>query len=344
VSLMAQQDIDPMAFPMTHEQFGITCIPGTVHLDCDFGGPMVISSQDAVVSTSQIYTMKLHLSKLKGRHSDVYCYLATAQQTRFAVTPLHTEDEFKLYNDTVSRGGEEWCPQAGKPIFHKMSAWWSSKADGKTIFYKLPEHLTAYHKKWVDRRNQSQSMIASEPQRQQHTRRIQSTHHIAQVLDPAPYNQPGVAQPIQVPPPLIRINSEWNEPGPSALPAAAILPNHPHSILEGLAQEIISGEADPLPASNHMPIAPAITFRTPILSISSDQPQTPTQYAWSAYNSEPGPAQGRWCGVCKEAGRDGYDCPGKSNRAKCKYNCKCHFGLILMICLTCSSQDSCNLY
>src|SRR5882762_8366201 len=188
---MTQQDIDPLAFPPTDEQFGITCIPGVDHLNCDFGGPVMMLSENSI-NMAQIYPTQLHLSKLKGKRNDVYSYLATAQHTKFAVTPLHTKEEFALYNSTVSRGGEEWCREAGKPIFHKMATWWSSKADGKTIFYKLPEHLTVYHKKSVDQRNRSQSMVASEQQRQAHTSRVRSDHHSAQVLDPSPYNQPGV--------------------------------------------------------------------------------------------------------------------------------------------------------
>ena len=135
---MAQQEIDPLAFPSTQEQFGITCIPGNVRLDCDFGGNVPTSLQDTSLSVSHIYPLKLHLSKLKGKRNDVYTYLAAAQQTKYAVTPIHTKEEYMLYNDAVSHGGEEWCLQAGKPIFHKMATWWSGKANtGTTIFYKL---------------------------------------------------------------------------------------------------------------------------------------------------------------------------------------------------------------
>ena len=46
--------------------------------------------------------------------------------------------------------------------------------------------------------------------------------------------------------------------------------------------------------------------------------------SWAVYdpNAEPTSGHGRRCGVCKAAGREGSDCPGKSNCAKCKYNCK----------------------
>ena len=235
---MVQQDIDPLAFPPTEEQFGITCIPGTVHLDCDFGGPVAVSLQDSSLSMAQIYPTQLHLSKLKGKRNHVYSYLAAAQGTKFAVTPVHTKDEFKLYNKEVSHGGEEWCPNAGKPVFHKLATWWSSKADGKTIFYKLPEHLAVYHKKWVDRRNRSQSMISSEPQRQPNTHRIRSDHHTAHILDPAPRDQPGIVSIHQVTS-QITVNLTQTEPGPSTF--ANVLPAITSSSPQHSHQEIDEG-------------------------------------------------------------------------------------------------------
>ena len=81
--------------------------------------------------------------------NDVYSYLAAVQHTKFAVTPLHTKEEYALYTEVVVRGGEKWCSQSGKPVFHKFATWWSSQANGINIFYKLPEHLSAHHKQWV---------------------------------------------------------------------------------------------------------------------------------------------------------------------------------------------------
>jgi hypothetical protein len=34
---------------------------------------------------------------------------------------------------------------------------------------------------------------------------------------------------------------------------------------------------------------------------------------------QPGNKRKRRCGACKEAGRDGYGCPGENNRARCMY-------------------------
>jgi len=64
-------------------------------------------------------------------------FIVTLPLHNTASLQLHhytSKEKFALYNSTVSRGGEEWCREAGKPIFHKMATWWSSKADGKLFF------------------------------------------------------------------------------------------------------------------------------------------------------------------------------------------------------------------
>jgi len=88
----------------------------------------------------------------------------------------------------------------------------------------------------VDGRNRSQSIVASEPQRQPHTHRIQSEYHIAHVLDPAPRNQPGV---ISIPHTAIALSQSTgdlaqNELSPST---SAVVPlKKQHSVLQGMGQ------------------------------------------------------------------------------------------------------------
>jgi hypothetical protein len=67
---------------------------------------------------------------------------------------------------------------------------------------------------------------------------------------------------------------------------------------------------------NLLPIAPNVIFCP--LTITITQPQISGHYTvnqqqmWSTYNPNLAP-QKRRCALCKEAGRDGSDCPGKSN-------------------------------
>jgi hypothetical protein len=286
--------------------------------------------------------MKLHLSKLKGKRNDVYSYLAAAQQTKFAVTPIHTKEEFKLYNDTVSRGGVEWCLQAGKPIFHKMATWWSGKADGKYIFYKLPEHLSVYHKKWLERRNQAQSLVASEPQRQQHSERIHSIHHISNVLNPAPQDHPGMMQQesserFQ----MITNNDDLDQSVNMEL--APEFQNEQSFQLTDLGQSVVAGpsqiitDTDINPQLVHsLPPAVAVKFRAPILLTTPMLDDTPQHminqsqvHSWSNLDLDSQgitPAgRGRRCAICVEAGRDGSICPGKVQRKFCRYGSKLLF-------------------
>jgi hypothetical protein len=139
--------------------------------------------------------------------------------------------------------------------------------------------------------------------------------------------------------PQFIVDSVQNEPGPSTfadVPSAVISMGDQHSVLEGLEQEMgfMNRESNPQLASNYNSVASGVTFRPSKMSIDQsqtiNQPQIITHavnQSWMAYDPNPvsvsGPVRGRRCAVCKEAGRNGSDCPGKTNRTKCKYNCKC---------------------
>ena len=95
--------------------------------------------------------MRLHQSALSGKRTNLYTYLATAQKTKYTVVPIHTEEEFQLFNSSVSLNGN-WFSPNGTPDFEGMAAWWTAKADGKNIFYKMHEHLESHYKKWTDKK------------------------------------------------------------------------------------------------------------------------------------------------------------------------------------------------
>lgn len=240
-------DSDPLSFAQTEEQFGIPSIPTALRIACDFGGPEPVGqSQDSALVVSHIYPTQLHLSKLKGTRADIYTYLAAAQKTKFAMTPLHTNEEFSLFNQSVNAGGA-WSVSQRQPNFGRMATWWSSKANGKTIFYKLPEYLASYHKKWLNRRQVKESLVASELQRRPIQRRIHSDKHSAQVLTAASRNRPGIV------PDMIgaEFNNHDNEMHTEDLPLSS-------SILE--ADMLDSGTIHPVPADpsssdiNQMPV------------------------------------------------------------------------------------------
>ena len=133
------------------------------------------SNSNPVISD---YSNALWLSKLTGKQKNVYEFLAQAQGTKYAVTPLHTTKEYDLFYKAVSVGGQ-WCPVRGKPNFDLMAKWWSEKAKGKTIFYKLSEHLSTYYKSWSERQQENQTMVISKSHRESHEKRIQSSTYVS---------------------------------------------------------------------------------------------------------------------------------------------------------------------
>ena len=181
----ALQDTDPLSFQQTDEQFGITQIPGVLRLQNDFNAFPIDAEEPGV------YPAKLHLSKLQGKRKSMYEYLATAQQTKYAVTPVHTNDEFKLFHQSLVVGGK-YASSKGSSNFDQMAAWWSTQANGKTVFYKPRKHLANYFKIWSDNRKAKESMVASLPVHERNHNRLCSTGHIAHVLPAAQWNQPGV--------------------------------------------------------------------------------------------------------------------------------------------------------
>ena len=281
----------------------------------NFVGPVVepmTASHD-----SSVYPSRLHLSTLKGKRKDVYAYLANAQRTKFAVTPIHTTEEFKLFHLSVSVGGEFSVPN-GKPNFDLMAAWWSSKADGITIFYKLREHLASHHKTWCEQRKEIESMIVSRPQRQRNENRIRSAHHVSHVLAPAQQDQPGIiveplASDIVMAPPVdnsLAHSPTGASPQQNAVSAAQGQFGDPFD-------DIQLPETTPVFSSaiNQNETAVSTTFIQPAIAVGPlavAGPSTINFVSWAGQRK-------RRCAVCKESGRSGYDCPGETNRSRCRY-------------------------
>ena len=57
-----------------------------------------------------MYLIRLHWSKLSGKRTNFYTYLATAQKSKYAMVPIQTEEEFHLLNSSVSLNGN-WFHQ-----------------------------------------------------------------------------------------------------------------------------------------------------------------------------------------------------------------------------------------
>ena len=83
-----------------------------------------------------------------------------------------------------------------------MKAWWSAKADGKNIFYKMHEHLESHYKKWTEKKQEKENLVNSLSKRKNNQERIQAPIYVAQVLDPFQFfdNELTMNQPNELPP------------------------------------------------------------------------------------------------------------------------------------------------
>lgn len=297
----APQDTDPLNFAPTKEKFGITAIPPMARLANEFfAAPLLPDVNLSVIEHSN----KLWLSKLVGKRKDIYGFLAHAQNTKYAVTPLHTTEEYDLFRKAVSVGGD-WCPPQGKPNFELMAWWWSRKADGKHIFYKLSEHLSTYYKIWSDQRQETQSMVISKPQRAVHEKRIRSSTYVSHVLPPAKRHQPGISDNSESMMIDIGFDSAMNTNS-----GMIVADEEAHNF----SVSSLAIAADPIQASasqtnTGLHIAPVPQAALGFQSMSS------TSSTFISYGSQ----RKRRCKVCIEAGRVGLDCPGSGGRKKCKF-------------------------
>lgn len=200
---------DPFAYALTEESFGISVIPESTrqlyNIQAALTPPqsdvstLVVPNMYSVTlqqpSVSLLPLMRFYTAaRLSGSRSARHLYLATAQQTKYAVTTVHTIAEFKLFSDAVGSGGQFSDHGSDGSItinFKEMTRWWSSHVDGKTIFYKLPEILETHYKKRQERHAELTSMSLSAATRKPNQHRISSQTHAAKVLPAARSDAPG---------------------------------------------------------------------------------------------------------------------------------------------------------
>jgi hypothetical protein len=69
-----------------------------------------------------------------------YVYVASKQQTKYAVVGVHTIEEKILFSKLMA--------DSKRTNLKQMTLEFNKRADGKTIFYKLPDHLGSHLKAW----------------------------------------------------------------------------------------------------------------------------------------------------------------------------------------------------
>jgi hypothetical protein len=228
-----------------------------------------------------------------------------------------------------------WAAPTGLPDFDHMAAWWSSKADGKTIFYKLREHLATYYKTWSETQKQTESMVASLPQWEKNETRIRFIGHISHVLPAALHNQPGVyfpliedtvmemaidveelptdieqqiTQPVVIEADKIQQLFHFSEP----LDTVSVFTHSSGSSIPTSSVARAPVSSSQVQVASHMAMSSIVQPNFPPHSAASSS--TLQFVTWRSEEKRK-----RRCAVCKEAGKNGYDCPGERDRSKCRY-------------------------
>ncbi|KAG6886714.1 hypothetical protein C0992_002689 [Termitomyces sp. T32_za158] len=111
--------------------------------------------------TPYYHNVPVHLlTHLSTTSTSVYQYLQERQQTAHAVTPIHTPEEYALFNELLKTDGfviqtarAVNAKQVAKTInFNKFAFQWNNMVHiqpESKIFYKIPQQLKRHHKVWA---------------------------------------------------------------------------------------------------------------------------------------------------------------------------------------------------
>jgi len=223
---------------------------------------------------------------------------------------MHTTEEFQLFNTSVSLHGD-WFSPAQDPDFEAMAAWWSGKADGKTIFYKMHEHLENHYKKWTGKKRENENMMNSLNKRKENQERTQAPSYAAEVLEPFSYFYNDSMEDQHHQQPLAK--KARRKINTSTLSAKVIASSSSASMSSDM---VINIEQTP-------PILHPEEPSGDNFSYFSGHNAKSKFLQWEApLESSNSTSQKRRCMVCFDSGREDrmYACAGRGGRAKCQFS------------------------
>ncbi|KAJ7152904.1 hypothetical protein C8R46DRAFT_912792, partial [Mycena filopes] len=274
------------------------------------------------VETTEISA--LPLVKLSGARTNHYEFLAAAQNTKFALVPIHTDEEYALFNKAVRPGGQFSTPN-GPPNFVQLTQWWSSRVNGNTIFFKLPEYLQAHYKTWNAARDEMTTMHMTSEARKEFSDLISSEAHTSLVLDES-YS------------PVVQTRNAISAAASTSV-AARDASVRRVAAVEALSKESKLGSPSTSPITQRPSMAfvepgpvhpppPVPAFSTPdshngLFRVGSGTTSTISAVASSitAANVRK-PAKKKSCVVCRSVGRpdsEASECRGRGNRELCRW-------------------------
>ena len=129
------------------ETFGITPFPQEIASNINIDTVSTENNNnhglDPLLPIRLSTRLVLPIGATSNQKGKMYKYIASRLKTRYAVTPIHTRQEFVLFSNIMPRNTDI-------PIDWKQKAqqWNSNHANGNDIFYKTPEILKSHHKSW----------------------------------------------------------------------------------------------------------------------------------------------------------------------------------------------------
>ncbi|KAG1847003.1 hypothetical protein DFJ58DRAFT_843319 [Suillus subalutaceus] len=89
----------------------------------------------------------LEFNEVFAREQNIrHKFIAESQGTLMAILPVHTRDLFQL----LVQSSPLFSDSNRQPNWSALAVVCAGHADGRNIFYKLPEHLKTYYKTWTD--------------------------------------------------------------------------------------------------------------------------------------------------------------------------------------------------
>ncbi|KAF7722529.1 hypothetical protein EC973_003056 [Apophysomyces ossiformis] len=111
----------------------------------------------------------------------LYTYLANKQRSKYAIVPVHTQQELDLFRRMM----EIYHQQQNQIDWTSIAQSWNKDhADGETIFYKTSEHIKSHYHVWFERKVATMTILSSRGIFNTMRQHLQSPSR-ARVIEPA---------------------------------------------------------------------------------------------------------------------------------------------------------------
>jgi hypothetical protein len=132
-----------LCFQPSDEVFGICPRPAETMAACGIvlqQQPTLVVNKDELCLSSLV-TLS---SKLLQVRNSQYLFLAKKQNCKFAITPVHTKNEQKLFHQLM----RDKFATSPRIDWIEFAVLWNRTANGEDLFYKTTEELIHYEKVW----------------------------------------------------------------------------------------------------------------------------------------------------------------------------------------------------